>query len=225
MGLGQFELGANPVGSCHQQGFAQARRQPAEAAEAAQAAEHLGATGGFNAGADAFDKGPSRHHVHAGCAVVHSRAAVGTILQRRAAPLGSPGGPGRAMAGGQLADWPPLRSAWLMGVIGLTDPWVVDVAARTQLGPWIRVLIVNADQSLWRKFDQKPKANRVNFAGSSIPDRNSAGSSKQLLSHIAVLNTSLTGHNFVCGCCFLAASFACYAPIHPPERLCPPDFR
>jgi hypothetical protein len=112
-----------------------------------------------------------------------------------------------------------------MSVIGLADPWAVDAAARTQLGPWIRLLIVNADQSLWRKFDQKPKANRVNFAGSSIPDRNFGWQFKTASLDIAALNSSLTGHNFVCGCCFRAASFACYAPIHLPERLCPPDFR
>ena len=102
VGLGQFELGAHPIGARHQQGLAQARRQSAQAAEAAQAAQNLGPTGGINAGADAFDKGPSRHHVHAGCAVVHSRAAVAPILQRRAAPWG-PGSdhrpPGRWTAG------------------------------------------------------------------------------------------------------------------------------
>ena len=103
MGLGQFELGAHPIGARHQQGLAQARRQPAEAAEAAQAAKNLWPAGGLNAGADTFDKGPSRHHVHAGCAVVHFRAAVGTILQRRAAPLGARIGP---MAAQAVDGWP-----------------------------------------------------------------------------------------------------------------------
>ena len=37
MGLGQFELGAHPVGAGHQKGFPQPGRQAAEAAEAPQA--------------------------------------------------------------------------------------------------------------------------------------------------------------------------------------------
>ena len=69
--LGQFQLGAHPVGACHQQGLAQACRQPTEAPEAAEAAEHLRAAGGFNAATNAVYKGPAGLHIHPCGAVVH----------------------------------------------------------------------------------------------------------------------------------------------------------
>ena len=75
MGLGQLELGAHPIGARHQQRFAHARRQAAEAAESTQPPENLRAARRFHAGADAVHEGAAGHHVDAGSAVIHARKA------------------------------------------------------------------------------------------------------------------------------------------------------
>jgi hypothetical protein len=71
VGLGQLQLGAHPITAGHEQGLAQALRQSAEATEAAEAAHHLRPSGGVHAAADPFHEGPSGHHIHPSCAVVH----------------------------------------------------------------------------------------------------------------------------------------------------------
>ena len=71
MGLGQFKLGAHPVGAGHQQGVAQAGGQAAEPPEAAQAPHHLRSAGGVHAGADPLHEGATGDDIHPGTAVIH----------------------------------------------------------------------------------------------------------------------------------------------------------
>ena len=61
----ELELGAHAVGAGHQERILVALGQPAQAGEAAQVGQHLGAHGAFDVALDAFDQGVARVDVHA----------------------------------------------------------------------------------------------------------------------------------------------------------------
>jgi hypothetical protein len=71
--LSQFQLGANPIGTSHQDWFAHAGGQAAEAAKTAQPPQYLWPAGGFNAAADPINKGPASFHINASAAVIQSK--------------------------------------------------------------------------------------------------------------------------------------------------------
>jgi len=66
---GELELGADAVGAGHQHRLLVLLRQLEECAEAADAAQHLGAHGALGEGLDALDKRVAGFDVHAGVAV------------------------------------------------------------------------------------------------------------------------------------------------------------